>query len=100
MEDWRQGIADLYHSVLLLLEDPVTDCDFLLPAGTYLSCCYQGSYQQNGLRIQEVLAYARKNDYTLLSQPFELYEIDNRDTALEEEFLTEIQIRIAVPDRI
>ena len=100
MEDWRQGIANVYHSVFFILDDPVTDCDFLLQAGTYLSCCYQGNYQQNGLRIQEVLAYARKNDYTLLSQPFELYEIDNRDTALEEEFLTEIQIRIAVPDRI
>ena len=35
-------------------------------------------------------------------EPFELYEIDNRDTMLEEEFLTEIQMRVerTAPDKI
>lgn len=97
MEDWRQGIANVYHTVFFILDGPEAGYDFHLPSGSYLSCCYQGSYQQNGQRIQELLTYARRRDYTLLSQPFEIYQIDNRDTALEEEFLTEIQLRVEPP---
>ena len=41
-------------------------------------------------------------DLLAAGEPFELYEIDNRDTMLEEEFLTEIQMRVerAAPDKI
>lgn len=96
MEDWRRGIANVYQSVFFILDDPSSDCDFTLPEGTYLSCFYQGSYQQNGQRIQEVLSYARKKGFALLGQPFELYKIDNRDTMEEQEFLTEIQVQVSL----
>lgn len=96
MEDWRRGIANVYQSVFFILDDPSSDCDFTLPEGTYLSCFYQGSYQQNGQRIQEVISYARKKGFALLGQPFELYKIDNRDTMEEQEFLTEIQVQVSL----
>lgn len=44
--------------------------------------------------MAEVLAYAENNGLRLLGDPFEMYEIDNRDTMREEEFLTEIQVLV------
>ena len=62
------------------------------PYGNYQQ---QGSYQQNRSRVQEVLAYTASHGLTLAGTPFELYEIDNRDTVQEAEFLTEIQAAIS-----
>ena len=49
---------------------------------------------QNAERMQEILSYLSRKGLTMAGAPFEMYEIDNRDTILEEEFLTEIQVRI------
>ena len=38
--------------------------------------------------VQQLLAYAREAGLTLTGRPFELYEIDNRDTVRPEEFLS------------
>ncbi len=95
MDDWRQGRSNVYQSVFFVLEHDAAEYDFVLPSGNYLSCFYQGSYQQNGQKIQEVLNCAAKQGLTVTGDPFELYEIDNRYTAREEEFLTEIQVRVS-----
>lgn len=44
--------------------------------------------------VQQLLAYAREAGLTLTGRPFELYEIDNRDTVRPEEFLTEVQVGV------
>ena len=62
------------------------------PGGDYLSLFYQGPYEQNRAVVQQLLAYAREAGLTLTGRPFELYEIDNRDTVRPEEFLTEVQV--------
>lgn len=41
-----------------------------------------------------MITYAKEKGYEIVGDPFEIYEIDNRDTVLSEEFLTEIQVRI------
>ncbi len=61
------------------------------PAGT-TSPFYQGPYEQNRAVVQQLLAYAREAGLVLTGRPFELYEIDNRDTVRPEEFLTEVQV--------
>ena len=94
MEDWRQGRANVYRSVFFVLDEAEAECDFVLPAGNYLSYFYQGSYQQNGQRIKELLSYASGCGMASQGEPFELYAVDNRYTAKEAEFLTEIQMRI------
>lgn len=94
MKDLMKGIPNVYTSVFFVLEQDTADYDFLLPAGKYLSCYYRGNYEQNGRRVRELLDYAEKKDLPLDGKPFEIYEIDNRDTICPEEFLTEIQIRI------
>ena len=91
----RKHEDNVYDAVFSVLEEDAADYDFVLPAGVYLSYFYQGSYQQNRSRVQEVLAYAASHGLTLAGTPFELYEIDNRDTVQEAEFLTEIQVAIS-----
>lgn len=68
--------------------------DFVLPEGDYLSLYYRGDYGQSYDRILDIINYAKEKGYQLLSNPFEIYEVDNRDTIRSEEFLTEIQVRI------
>ena len=83
--------------MFFILERRSPDYDFILPAGEYLSYFYGGGYGQNAKRMEELLAYAKDEGLRLSGEPFEMYEIDNRDTVREEEFLTEIQVRVAAP---
>lgn len=94
VEDIRKGLINVYHNVFFILEPTAAEYDFLIPKGQYLSCHYRGEYLQSTERIQDMLAYARENKYQILGEPFEIYIIDNRETIKEEEFLTEIQVRI------
>ena len=93
MEKLMQGIPNVYDSVFFILGKGAREYDFMLPKGTYLSCYYRGSYAQNSRRMQEFVSYAAQNGLRITGNPFELYEIDNHDTMLESEFLTEIQAK-------
>ena len=95
MEKLLAGVSNVYDSVFFILGPQAEDYDFTLPAGSYLSCYYRGSYQQNSARMQEFMAYVQTAGYTLAGAPFELYEVDNHDTMDEREFLTEIQVPLA-----
>ncbi len=95
MEDIRHGISNVYNSVFFVLQDDSIGHDFELPEGEYLSCFYRGNYEQNGWLVQGLMDYAKTKNLEVIGTPFELYAIDNRDTANEEEFLTEIQIQIS-----
>lgn len=91
MEELLAGTPNVYNGVFSVLEEGAA-CDFTLPGGTYLSYFYQGPYEQNRAKVQELLAWAAERGLTLAAAPFELYAIDNRDTVRPEEFLTEIQV--------
>ncbi len=88
------GIANVYDSVFFVLDEPCIGESFILPEGCYLSCFYRGAYTQNAIRAKALEDYAEQKGFTALGHPFELYRIDSRDTALEEEFLTEIQLNV------
>lgn len=92
--DLLSGTANVYQSVFFILEDdcPVYDCE--LPAGDYLSYCYRGSYERNAECLAKMVDYMPSHGLTAAGKPFELFKIDNRDTMIEDEFLTEIQIHI------
>ncbi|NTV90425.1 MAG: MerR family transcriptional regulator [Clostridiales bacterium] len=94
MEDLRKGLRNVYRSVFFILEQDTKDYDFQLPAGQYVSYYYKGDYNQNLERITETLSYIKEIGGCPMGDPFEIYEIDNRDTLKRDEFLTEIQIRI------
>lgn len=93
----RRGVANSYDSVFFILEGRREECDFVLPEGTYASCFYRGSYEQNAEQVRRMLAYLENEGLSASGGAFELYRIDNRDTIREEEFLTEIQIPVKTP---
>ena len=94
VEDVNKGIMDVFNSVFFILEQEDMEFDFILPKGDYLSLYFRGDYRQSYDRIIDIITYAKEKGYQLLSDPFEIYEVDNRDTVRKEEFLTEIQVRI------
>ncbi|MDN4494467.1 MerR family transcriptional regulator [Ureibacillus aquaedulcis] len=96
VEDLDKGIKDVFNSNFFILEREYKEFDFALPAGDYLSLYYQGDYRQNSDQILAMMTYAKEKGYKIVGDPFEIYEIDNRDTVLSEEFLTEIQVKIEV----
>lgn len=93
-KDLMQGIPNVYLSVFFILDKDNREYDGELPAGDYLSCYYRGSYMHNAVCLKEMMNYIAINKLTAVSEPFELFVIDNRDTMVEDEFLTEIQIHI------
>lgn len=92
--DLNKGIKNVFNSVFFILYYENIEYDFVLPEGDYLSLYYRGDYSQSYNRILDIINYAKEKGYQLLSDPFEIYEVDNRDTIRSEEFLTEIQVRI------
>lgn len=94
IKDMKQGIPSGYHNVFFILESTADQYDFLIPEGRYLSCYYRGEYLKSTGCVKNLLAYARENGYEVAGEPFEIYVIDNRETMQNEEFLTEIQVRI------
>ncbi|WP_211750373.1 MerR family transcriptional regulator [Paenibacillus sp. Marseille-Q4541] len=96
VEDLYMGVKDVFNSVFFILNYDDPEYDFVLPAGKYLSLYYRGDYRQSSDKIFDVLSFAKEKGHQLLGDPFEIYEIDNRDTINKDEFLTEIQVRIMI----
>ena len=88
------GRADVFESVFFVIDDDAIPCDFELPAGEYLAYRYRGSYAQDADALRNLAAYRGEPGLCEGAAPFEIYEIDNRDTAREEEFLTRVELRI------
>lgn len=95
IEDLNKGVFGVFRSVFFILEQETKEYDFVLPAGRYLSLLYRGDYRQSPERVREVLSHAREKGLLISGDLFELYLVDNRDTKLTEEFLTELQVRIS-----
>lgn len=93
-EDLDNGLENVFRSVFFLLPPGDEESDFILPAGLYLTYCYRGEYAQSPGKIREALRHAEAARLRVTGDPFELYLIDNRDTILPQEFLTEIQIPV------
>ena len=88
------GRADVFESVFFVIDDDAIPCDFELPAGEYLAYRYRGSYAQDADALRNLATYRGVPGLCEGAAPFEIYEIDNRDTAREEEFLTRVELRI------
>ena len=97
LEALQAGIRDEFNAVFFIFDAEDTrmiDYDYILPAGKYLSLHYRGSYRQSYDHMMALIAHAKDHGHRIAGDPFEMYVIDNRDTAVTEEFLTEIQVRI------
>lgn len=97
LDEVNRGIKGVFHSVFFIFDSESTDTlahDCILPAGEYLSLYYRGSYDQSYEKIMDLINYANANGLSLSGEPFEIYEIDNRDTMVPDQYLTEVQVRI------
>lgn len=86
------GRANVFESVFFIVEDESVPSDFELPAGDYLTVRYRGSYAQDARFLAELARARNQRGMCEDAAPFEIYEIDNRDTAREEEFITRVEI--------
>ena len=94
MNKINEGIFNEYKSVFCLLEKEDEDYDLILGEGKYVTFSYRGSYNNNKMYIPQLLKFMKDNKYKIVGDPIEIYKIDIHETALVEEFITEIQIPI------
>lgn len=94
LDEVRAGRFGHYHSVFFLLELGTAEYDLLLPSGEYACLVYTGSYRAAPLHAQRLLEEIERRGLYAAGDLLELYHIDNRYTVREEEFVTELQIRV------
>ena len=87
-------VPQAYACGFFVIDDEAIPCDFELPAGTYLTYRYRGSYAQDADALRNLAEYRGMPGLCEDAAPFEIYEVDNRDTVREEEFLTRVELRI------
>ncbi|HIS02671.1 MAG TPA: MerR family transcriptional regulator [Candidatus Pullichristensenella avicola] len=92
-EDLRAGRIGLYRSVFFLLDGEGAG-DFTLPGGRYARLFYRGSYRRLGQHINALLSWVRGQNLFPTGDVLEIYHIDNRFTKRDEEFFTELQVRM------
>ncbi len=79
-----------YEAVFLMDESGAG----LLPGGTYLTVSYQGPYEQSAYWAQQLLAYAKENDWTPVGDILEVLWVDIHTTECVDERITELQLRV------
>ena len=65
---------------------------YVLPAGTYLTVTYRGSYGKSRDWVQKLLQYAQDHALTLKGDILEILLVDIHVSAEEEEHITQLQI--------
>lgn len=92
LDDIRTGATNVYDAVFFVVDDPTGPCDLVLPAGDYLTCHYRGAYEQNGPLVRQMLTYAEAHGLAPQPLALELYLVDNRTTADEDEYASVLEI--------
>ena len=83
-----------HFSFVFFLTGPDQERDTVLPAGEYASLFYRGSYERLEEHCGTLFHGVAELGLTLDGAPLELYHIDAHDTDLEEEYLTELQVKV------
>ena len=93
-EEWlSRGVYNHFSRVFFLTE-PGLPHDDALPAGEYACLYYRGAYdrleEHCGVLLAGIAAAGRRP----AGPPLELYRVDAHDTNREEEYVTELQMRV------
>lgn len=89
----KRGIYNHFSGVFFLTA-PGQPWDALLPAGTYASLYYRGSYDRLKEHLHTLNAGIHALGLNPAAPPLELYHIDTHDTLLEEEYITQLQVLV------
>lgn len=89
-ESARDGRCREYTGVFMVDEEG----DTVIEGGTYLTISYHGSCEQNYRFLPRLLSYARDKGYEIVSDVYEILWVDIHVSGLEEEHITELQVRV------
>ena len=88
-----RGVYNHFSRVFFLTEAGLP-FDDTLPAGVYARLYYRGPYDRLEEHCRTLLAGAEAAGRRPAGPPLELYRVDAHDTNREEEYVTELQIRV------
>lgn len=92
-ESLKRGVYNHFSRVFFLTE-PGLPCDGALPAGEYAQLFYRGSYDRLEEHWHTLRAGVESAGRTLDGAPLELYWVDAHDTNQEDEYVTELQVKV------
>lgn len=93
--DIRRGIYDHYSNVALIVGQAPRGLDCkCLPAGDYLVTAYRGHWRGIGEAYRRILDYAAQEKLNLAAEFLEVYLIDQLAVESEEDYVTELSVRI------
>lgn len=79
-----------YNSVFILAKNGTTKIE----KGEYLTYTYKGNYKQSKYAIDKLYEYVKNNNLKIMSNILEILWIDIHSTDNEEEYVTELQLRV------
>ena len=84
-----------HFSRVFFLTSPGLPYDDELQAGEYARLYYRGPYDRLQIHLEQLMSGIAGLGRRPAGPPLELYRIDAHDTNLEEEYVTELQVRLA-----
>lgn len=93
-ESLKKGIFN-HFSRVFFLTSPGLPYDDVLPGGEYARLYYRGEYDRMEEHMGTLLAGIRAAGRVPEGAPLELYRIDAHDTNRSEEYVTELQVKVA-----
>lgn len=70
------------------------DCNYILPAGRYLSLTYRGSLTKTKELLPKLYKYAKDHQLEIAGDPVEMCHIDDYETNDEDEYIIELQLMV------
>lgn len=96
LSDIRQGIYDNYRNVVLVMKKKPAGMPYgSMPAGDYLVAYYKGHWKGIGTAYERMMKYAHENGLKLSERFLETYAVDSLMAEREEDYVTEISVRLA-----
>ena len=68
--------------------------NYSLPAGKYLSIFYKGPSTRTKIAVDKLITFAKEHHMKIVGDPIEFCHIDDYETSIDDECLTEIQLPI------
>jgi len=68
--------------------------NYSLPAGKYLSVFYKGPSTRTKIAVDKLITFAKEHHMKIVGDPIEFCHIDDYETSIDDECLTEIQLPI------
>ena len=92
-ESLKKGVYNHFSRVFFLTQ-PGLPYDDVLPAGEYARLYYRGPYDRLEEHWRTLLAGVERAGRRAAGAPLELYRVDAHDTNREEEYVTELQVKV------